>query len=67
MTSLTLFIKSNDIKRCNRTLRNGQCLMQALFVLNKDLYNEVTGTDNDPFYVDDNIPKLLEFLETHFN
>jgi hypothetical protein len=41
--------------------------MQALFVLNKDLYNEVTGTDNDPFYVDDNIPKLLEFLETHFN
>lgn len=67
MTSLSLFIKSNDIKRCKPTLRNGQCLMQALYELNKDLYNEVTGTDIDPFYVDGNIPKLLEFLEPHFN
>lgn len=66
MTSLSLFVKTNDIKRCHRQLRNGQSMMQALYELDKELYEKVTGTDIDPFYVDANIPKLLEFLDGHF-
>jgi len=42
--------------------RVGQAHMNALFAVNEDLYNEITTTDNDPFYVDDNMDKFMEFL-----
>jgi len=40
----------------------GQAYMNALHSVNEDLYNEITATDVDPFYIDDNITKFMEFL-----
>jgi len=42
--------------------RMGQAYMNALHSVNEDLYNEITATDADPFYIDDNITKFMEFL-----
>lgn len=44
------------------TLRIGQCYMNALSVLNHALYQKITATENDPFYVDEKVPQFLEFV-----
>ena len=44
------------------TLRKGQCYMNTLAIMNKALYDEITGTDNDPFYVDEKLPQFLELV-----
>ena len=43
-------------------LREGQSYMNSLYDINPSLYEEVSGTDADCFYVDDNIPQFLNFL-----
>lgn len=46
-----------------KNLRKGQALMNALFIIDRDLYNKITGTDADPFYVDEKINKFWEEIE----
>jgi hypothetical protein len=36
--------------------------MMALEDLDKDLYNKITGTEYDPFYMDIRIPRFEEKL-----
>jgi len=43
-------------------LREGQSYMNALYDINPSLYEKASGTDADCFYVDDNIPQFLNFL-----
>jgi len=43
-------------------LRWGQTAMNVLHRLYPHLYEEVTGTEIDPFYVDDNINAFYIFL-----
>jgi len=40
-------------------LRLGQAYMNSLYDVNKDLYTEITATENDPYY-DNN--KLIDFI-----
>ena len=35
--------------------RRGQAVMNALFEVAPDVYGLITGTENDPFYVDGNL------------
>ena len=46
----------------NPELRVGQVYMNALFDIRPDLYQRVTGTENDCFYNDDKIVNLIGFL-----
>ena len=43
-------------------LRVGQSYMNALYKINPSLYDEITGTDIDPFYNDYNLEGFLDFL-----
>lgn len=43
-----------DIKR-NPSQRRGQAMMNALAKVRPDLYDKVTGTEADPFYIDNRI------------
>jgi len=43
-------------------LRLGQSYMNALADVRMDFYEEVTATEYDCFYVDDNIVKFVEYL-----
>ncbi len=43
--------------------RVGQSFMNALFDIDPDSYDEITGTDSDCFYRDDLIPAFFKWLE----
>ena len=43
-------------------MRNGQALMNALFEIDLEKYHEITGTEADPFYCDQNISKFWSKL-----
>ncbi len=47
-------------------LRFGQHLFNELCNINLDLANEIRGTALDPFFLDDIILKLEEFLEENW-
>ena len=46
--------------------RFGQCLFNALDMLNPQLADSVRGTDKDPFY-GNNTEQFLEFIENNLN
>lgn len=41
-------------------LRKGQKHMIVLFDIKPELYTEITGTDDDPFYVDSRMDNFLK-------
>jgi len=43
-------------------MRLGQSYMNALHVVNKEIYHEVAVTENDPFYDDKKIINFIKFL-----
>jgi hypothetical protein len=47
-------------------LRLGQAYMNALANVNADLYNEITGTDIDPFYEDKILVDFINFLSEEY-
>ena len=55
-------ILSNFLKKKHPELRYGQSLMNALGEINFDLYKEITGTENDPFYLDSKVTVFFETL-----
>lgn len=50
----------------DRHLRNGQAIMIYLARINFELYEKITATEFDCFYVDKIIPKTLEFLKQNW-
>lgn len=46
----------------NQGLRLGQAYMNALHVIKPELYTEISQTDADCFYHDDNIINFIRFL-----
>jgi len=44
------------------TIRNGQALMNYLSTVNKELYDELTATENDCFHNDEKIDDTLVYL-----
>lgn len=50
----------------DRDLRNGQAIMIYLSTVDFDLYDKITATEFDCFYVNKNIPKTLEFLKNNW-
>lgn len=53
-----------DMKAKNPELRDGQCFMNTLHKLDKEVYDHISGSDADPFYDDDKLSaaysKILE-------
>lgn len=52
-----LCLIANKFER--KGLRKGQSWMSALYDIDVELYREVVGTDDDPFYVDTKISNFL--------
>jgi hypothetical protein len=54
------------VRKCvdfyHKGLRLGQSYMNALALINKELYDEITGTEYDPYYDDDNLHKFINYL-----
>lgn len=50
----------------NPEIRSGQSLMIALGHYNSELYREITTTEADCFYVDENIEKFFEKIEEKY-
>jgi len=46
------------IRRRRFDLRKGQAMMIVLNGINKELYDKITGTENDPFYDNKKIPNF---------
>lgn len=55
---IQLFLHTYNEKKQDGHQRDGQALMNALYSVNPDLYQEITGTDADPFYDDNKIEKF---------
>lgn len=45
------------------TLRVGQSMMVVLSKVNFALYEEITGTEIDPFYLDERVDDFLAWLD----
>ena len=46
----------------DRNLRTGQSYMIALNEVDQKMYNEITNTENDPFYDDEKVITLIRYL-----
>lgn len=46
-------------QRHRTPLRQGQFYMNELHAVRPDLYVRITGSDHDPFYVDERFPKFV--------
>lgn len=57
-----LIIKSKKDIKNNKNLRYGQALMNNLFTIDEELYNQITGTKNDPFYNNKNIYNFIIYV-----
>jgi len=51
----------------DRHLRNGQAIMIYLAQINFSLYDKITATEYDCFYVDKQIEKTLKYLKQNWN
>jgi len=56
----TIHTLANFLKEKHPELRLGQCLMNALFACDRGIYDKISGTDADCFYVDEKIEKFWE-------
>lgn len=45
-------------------LREGQSYMNALYDISPSLHDEISGTDADCFYVDENLTAFLNYLNS---
>lgn len=51
---------ANKVTKENPEIRYGQALYNALFDINKELARKIVGTDCDPFYLNNKIPKFFQ-------
>ena len=45
--------------------REGQSLMNALWICNEELYKQITGTEADCFYIDGKISKFWDAVANY--
>jgi len=50
------------INHMNRGCRNGQTYMNALSEIDKEVYDDVVGTDADCYYNDSKIKNFLNYI-----
>lgn len=43
-------------------MRRGQAMMNELYRIRPELYNAITATANDPFYIDSKIPNFIKLV-----
>jgi hypothetical protein len=48
------------------SMREGQTLMNILYDIDRELYQDVILNGCDPFYDDEKIPAFLDFLKTNY-
>jgi hypothetical protein len=60
MSNLIRLQERFDVYFNEHKLRRGQSYMNALYEIDKDLYNEITGTDCDCFYDDKKISTFIK-------
>lgn len=58
-----LINKTNELRRLNPALRQGQALMNVLFESHREVYMEFSGTKADPFYDDTKIDLFIALLQ----
>jgi hypothetical protein len=61
------FIKTVDQTSINFNWRYGQTLMNILHGIWPEKYKEITESDNDPYYREDNVSKILKLLQDNWN
>ena len=57
------FVKLVDQTSNNFNWRYGQSLMNVLHGVWPEKYNQIVDSDNDPYYSDDTVPKVLQLLK----
>lgn len=60
------FIKLVDQTSKNFDWRYGQSLMNVLYGIWPEKYNEITASELDPYYIDNNVTKVLETLKANW-
>ena len=48
----------------HKNYRDGQCLFNALYLVKPNLADEIRGSPMDPFYQDNRINLLLDWLQS---
>lgn len=61
------FVKIVDQTSNNFNWRYGQALMNVLYTVSKEKYNEICDSELDSYNDDSVIPKLLRLLEDDWN
>lgn len=61
------FVKSVDSISNYFNWRYGQALMNVLHGTWPEKYAEITESEYDPYYYEDNVPKVLELLKENWN
>lgn len=59
---ISLINKLVELLHKHSELRYGQAIMNALNDVRPDLYKEITGTNNDPFYDDNKLVLFMRYL-----
>jgi ribonuclease I len=60
------FVKLVDQTSNNFDWRYGQALMNVLHGVWPEKYNQIVDSDNDPYYRDDNVPRVLKLLSENW-
>jgi hypothetical protein len=61
------FLKTIDQVSANFSWRYGQSLMNVLHGVWPEKYNEITGSEFDPYYTDKYVPYILNILKENWN
>lgn len=61
------FLKALNNSIPNENLRTGQHAMALLYFYNLELYEKITGSSIDPFYLDNKLGVFFSYLEEHWN
>ncbi len=67
MSNLALILDKMAEYCSKPELRAGQSLMNAIYDVDLELYNKITGTDADCFYVDSKMSKTWDVIEEHYS
>lgn len=56
-----------SFKKYRGVMRYGQTLMDVLYGVWPEKYNEITSSEEDCFYLDSMVPKVMEKLEREWD
>jgi hypothetical protein len=61
------YIKALNNSIINEHLRAGQHAMNLLYSYNQKLYEKITGSNIDPFYLDNKLGAFFSYIEEHWD